>query len=479
LRPLRALIANRPLRVLAALGLVSSVLALRDAPSSASAAGELTPPPLLKNESRQPGTVEVTLTASATRLALHGAKPIDVLAYNGSSPGPTLEVTEGDRVIIHFRNDLAEATTVHWHGIHLPADQDGSPFYPIPAGARRTFRFTIPRGTAGTYWYHPHLHHHTAKQIAKGLYGAIIVRAPDDPLPKSIEERLLVLADQRFRPDGTIDLPDPRSPEGRVDSENGREGNVLFVNGQVMPTISIRPGEVQRWRIINASAARVFRLAIPGQRFLHVGSDGGLFERPIEVEELLVANSERVEILVRGGAPGTRAVLRTLPYDRYVPQTRPKDWERPRDLLTLQTVRGPAVAPVAIPATLRRIPPLDTSRATVRRTVTFGQGMINNRHFDMARVDFTAKLGATEIWTVENIVGMDHPFHLHGFQFQVIERDGKPEPYRSWKDAVNVPKQRTVRLIVRFDDFPGKWMFHCHILDHEDQGMMGVLEVKR
>jgi FtsP/CotA-like multicopper oxidase with cupredoxin domain len=97
----------------------------------------------------------------------------------------------------------------------------------------------------------------------------------------------------------------------------------------------------------------------------------------------------------------------------------------------------------------------------------------------MTRVDFTARLGTTEIWKVENIVGMDHPFHLHGFQFQVIERNGKPELYRSWKDAVNIPRHQTVRLVVRFDDFPGKWMFHCHILSHEDQGMMGILEVKR
>jgi FtsP/CotA-like multicopper oxidase with cupredoxin domain len=98
---------------------------------------------------------------------------------------------------------------------------------------------------------------------------------------------------------------------------------------------------------------------------------------------------------------------------------------------------------------------------------------------DLARVDVTTKLGATEIWQVENLVGMDHPFHLHGFQFQVIERNGRPELFRSWKDAVNVPKHETVRFVVRFDDFPGKWMFHCHILNHEDQGMMGVLEVKR
>jgi FtsP/CotA-like multicopper oxidase with cupredoxin domain len=267
---------------------------------------------------------------------------------------------------------------------------------------------------------------------------------------------------------------------GRIDQENGREGDVLFVNGQLMPTITIRPGEVQRWRVINASAARVYRLAIPGQTFLHVGSDGGLFERPIEVSEVLVANSERVELLVRGtGAPGSRTTMQALPYDRYVPQTRPKDWNRPLDLAALQVSRAGRAAPVVIPTTLRRIPALDTTRATVRRTVTFSQGMINNRHFDMSRVDFSTRLGTTEIWTIENIVGMDHPCHLHGFQFQVIERGGRPEPYRSWKDAVNVRKQETVRLIVRFDDFPGKWMFHCHILSHEDQGMMGILEVKR
>jgi bilirubin oxidase len=443
-------------------------------------AAELTPPPLLKNVSSAPGTVEVSITAGATRLQLKRGVTSEVFAYNGSTPGPTLEVMEGDRVIVHFRNDLAEPTTVHWHGIHLPASQDGSPFDPVPAGGQRDYVFTLPRGSAGTYWYHPHLHHRTGYQIAKGLYGAIIVRAADDPVPKSVSERLLILSDNRFLPDGSIDLPDKQSMAGRIDEENGREGDVFFVNGQVMPTLSIRPGEVQRWRIINASAARVYRLAIPGQTFLHVGSDGGLFEKPIEVSELVVANSERVEILVRGtGAPGSRKTLQALPYDRYVPQTRPKDWNQPRNLLTLHVTREPPAAPVAIPPTLRRIPPLDTAQASARRVVSFSQGMINNQHFDFKRVDFTTKLGATEIWKVENLVGMDHPFHLHGFQFQVIERNGKPEPYRSWKDAVNVRKQETVRLVVRFDDFPGKWMFHCHILDHEDAGMMGILEVKR
>ena len=445
------------------------------APASAA---ELSLPPVLRNGSTARGTVEVTITAAVARLTLKPGTTTEVMAYNGSVPGPTLEANEGDRVIIHFRNDLPEPTTVHWHGIHLPAGQDGSPFDPVPAGGRRDYTFTLAKGSAGTYWYHPHLHHRTGYQVAKGLVGAIIVRDPADPLPKSLTERLLVLTDNRFAADGSIDLPDPRSAAGRIDEENGREGDVLFVNGQVLPSISIRPGEVQRWRVINASAARVYRLAIPGQTFLYVGTGGGLFEKPVEVSELLLANSERAELLVRGsGAPGSRSSLQSLAYNRYIPQTRPKDWNRSRDLLSLRVGGAPA-PPVSIPATLRRITPLDTATATARRTVTFTQGMINNRHFDMSRVDYTTRLGTTEIWTVENLVGMDHPFHLHGFRFQVIERGGRPEPFRSWKDAVNVPKQSTVKFIVRFDDFAGKWMFHCHILNHEDQGMMGILEVK-
>jgi len=235
---------------------------------------------------------------------------------------------------------------------------------------------------------------------------------------------------------------------------------------------------VQRWRVINASAARIYRLALQGHDFLHVGSDGGLFERPVAVREIVLGVGERAELLVRGtGAPGSRSVLQTLPYDRYIPQTRPTDWNTPRDLLTVQYSNEPAVAPIAIPAVLHPVPALDTLHATATRLMVLTQHLINGRSMDLARVDVRAPLGATEIWEVENLVGMDHPFHLHGFRFQVLDRNGVPEPYRSWKDVVNVPRHETVRFIVRYDDYPGKWMFHCHILDHEDHGMMGVLEV--
>jgi FtsP/CotA-like multicopper oxidase with cupredoxin domain len=219
-------------------------------------------------------------------------------------------------------------------------------------------------------------------------------------------------------------------------------------------------------------------LALSGQTVLHVGDDGGLFERPREVDQILLANSERVELLVRGGPPGSRTTLETLPYDRYVPQTRPADWNRTRDVLTLVTSEEPPVPAVAVPAVLRVIPALDTAQAIATRLIVLTNGMMNSKMMDMSRVDFRGQVGTTEIWAIENLVGMDHPFHLHGFQFQLLDRNGVPPPYRSWKDTINVPKHETARIIVRFDDYAGKWMFHCHILEHEDRGMMGVLQLE-
>lgn len=459
-----------------------SVLAARPVPARRLPALQtpdtLKNPPVLRNLSSNAHTVEVNIVAAPARLTVVPGHVTDVYAYNGSIPGPTLEAREGDRVIIHFRNDLPEATTVHWHGVHLPANMDGSPFDPVPPGGHYDYIFTIPRGTAGTYWYHPHPDGRSEYQAAMGLFGAFIVHAADDPIAK-LPDKVIILSDNRFRPDGSIEFADSNSTQSEVDMENGREGDVLFVNGQIRPSIPIRNGEVQRWRVINASAARVYRLAIPGQTLLQVGSDDGLFEHAVEKNEILIANSERVELLIRGTAsPGSSAELMDLPYDRYMPQTRPDDWNTPHVLLDLRYSGTALTTPVSLPATYRVVVPLDTANATITRTVVLSQGMINGRTMDMSRVDMQASVGATEIWNVENVVGMDHPFHLHGFQFQVLDRNGVPEPFRSWKDVVNIPKHEAVRFIVRYADFPGKWMFHCHILAHEDQGMMAVLEVR-
>ena len=163
---------------------------------------------------------------------------------------------------------------------------------------------------------------------------------------------------------------------------------------------------------------------------------------------------------------------------RYVPQTRPKDWDRARDLVRVQYAGDAPVPTPALPTHLRVVPPLDTLAASATRLMVLSQGMINGRLMDPTRDDVTAETGATEIWEVENLVGMDHPFHLHGFQFQLLDVNGEPVAYRSWKDTVNVPRHGSARFIVRYDARPGRWMFHCHILDHEDHGMMGVLRIR-
>jgi FtsP/CotA-like multicopper oxidase with cupredoxin domain len=446
----------------------------------ASTVDTLRQPPILTNVSSVPGVVEVNLTAAPARLRLVPGGPlVSVYAYNGTIPGPTLDVHEGDSVIIHFHNRLPEMTTVHSHGLHLPADMDGSPLNPVAPGGDYDYTFRVSPNSAGTYWYHPHPDKRTTFQVAMGLFGAIVIRSAHDPLAaKGIRDRLLILSDNRFNPDGSISFPDSQSIQAEIDLENGREGNVLFVNGQVMPTIPIRPGEVQLWRIVNAAAARVYRMALPGQRLIHVGSDGGLFEHPVEVPEILLANSGRVEVLVRGqGTPGGKVALEDLPYNRYMPQTRPADWDSTRTLLWLAETNGPAARPVAIPSELRPVPPTDTSDVATRRVVVMSQGMIDNKQMDLHRVDIHARLNTTEIWEVQNVVGMDHPFHIHGGQFQVLDRDGVREPFTSWKDLVNVPAHSAVRIVIHFADYPGKWMYHCHILNHEDEGMMGILEL--
>jgi bilirubin oxidase len=432
----------------------------------------LAAPPVLVNRSSEPGTVEVDLVAEPTRLSLVPGKTHTFLAFNGRTPGPTLEVYEEDRVIVHFHNKLKEPSNIHWHGLSVPVEADGNPMDLVRPGGRYDYVFTLPKGSAGTYWYHPHPHGKAGWQVARGLFGALIVRSREDPLA-ALPEKLLVVTDVRLTSYGSVIFPTPNN------DEQGWEGNTVFINGQRQPTIALSPGEVQRWRVINASVARYYRLALPGHTFLHVGSDGGLFERAVPREEILLAPAERAEFLVRGeGAPGLRTLLRSLPYDRYLPYLRPRGWDQPLDLLAVEYRQGEAVTPPALPEVLRPVPALDPAAATVTRQILLQHALINGRRFDHHRVDLVARLGDTEIWSLQNRDAMDHPFHMHGFSFQVLDRNGIPEPFLTWEDTVNVPRGQSVRIIVRFDRYPGLRLFHCHIMDHEDYGMMGLLEVR-
>lgn len=435
-------------------------------------------PAVIDNASSAPGTVEVSLVAAVNQLQLAPGKPAaSAYAYNGSVPGPTLLATEGDHVIVHFTNNLPEPTTVHWHGIHLPADQDGNPMDAVAPGGSRDYVFDLPEGTAGTYWYHPHPDGKTAEQVAKGLFGAIIVRAKNDPLPQGLVDELLILNDNRFDANGAV------SADTMDDQMNGRMGDVLFVNGVVSPTMMLRPGETRRLRVVNAAAARFYLLNVPGHQLVKIGSSGGLFGAPQTMDQVLVAPGERAELLLPATAdPGTTTTLKALSYDRGVMTMDGSPApSQEADLLSIAYTSDAPITSAAIPDTLRAITPLDTTSAVQRSFVLSEQMMdymINGKVYDPHRVDVQAKLGATEIWTVRNDADMDHPFHLHGFQFQVLDRNGVTEPVVAWDDTVNVPKKSSLRLAVNFGDFPGMRMYHCHILEHEDLGMMGTIDVE-
>lgn len=441
----------------------------------------------LANASAVPGTFEGTLVAARAGKTLLAGRSTEFWAYNALVPGPLIEAFEGDTVRIRLENRLSQETTVHWHGQPVPPDQDGSPMDPVAPGASRTYEFTLPLGSAGTYWYHPHPHGHTAEQVFRGMAGMFIVRSRTDPVPNGIEEKLLVISDLRLAADGTIPADTP------MDWQAGREGNYVLVNGQYRPTLGINPGQSQRWRILNGTNARYLRLALDQHLFTLVGTDGGLLGAPLPgLSEILLAPGERVEVIVTAGlTAGTSAVLQSLPYDRgMMGMGMMGSGYSTTPLLTLNYSNAAAL-PVALPTALRPIAPLGTPAAYKHLVLSSGMGMgtmgggmmqflIDGKSFDMSRVDLTSRVDEIEEWTVENRSSMDHPFHLHGTQFQVMRRTRGgatlAEPMLAWRDVVNVAAFETVTFRVVQSQL-GKRMYHCHILEHEDQGMMGVLNV--
>lgn len=436
----------------------------------------------LANVSGQAGLFRATLSAAPVTVPLLAGAPTEFWAYNGSLPGPLIEVMEGDTVEINFENRLPQATTVHWHGLPVPAEQDGNPHDPVAPGDKRLYRFTLPLGSAGTYWYHPHPHGTTPEQVYRGLAGVFIVRAKADPL-KDVPERLLVISDLKLGADGRI------APNDANDEMNGREGQFALVNAQRQPVLPFDRGGRERWRIWNASSARYLRLVLPGSGLTLVGTDGGLLERPVKgLTELLLAPAQRAELIVDAGSNQGRVELVAAPYERGKMGMVPE--EKALSLLSVDFSQVEGAAPKPLPARLARIDEL--GRPAAKKRVVFSEEMsmaggkhemkflVNGKLFDMKRIDLVSKINQVELWEIVNEADMDHPLHIHGTQFQVTERemDGKvrPEPYRAWRDTVNVKSGETVRFKL-VQKFKGLRMFHCHILEHEGAGMMGQLKV--
>jgi FtsP/CotA-like multicopper oxidase with cupredoxin domain len=416
-----------------------------------------------------PRVVELTLQARLAPLPFVAAAPTEMWTFDGQVPGPLIRARVGDRVVIHFTNQLPEETTIHWHGLRIPAAMDGMPGHsqaPILPGGSFTYDFVVP--DASTFWYHPHMA--SAKQVGNGLYGAFVVDDPAEPQGLG-DEVVMVLSDLAVGADGTLEPPDAAGDLGTL---FGREGNLVLVNGKVRPTLKARPGVRQRWRFVNTAKSRYFQLALEGHSFVRIGGDGGLLTAPVPVEQPVLAPGERADLLVvPNGEPGTEIMLRWIAFDRGFGTA----FERPPVDLMLVRLEGSPVETLAMPTIARTIAPLATDGATeVTLVLTanapgtpFELGINGVRFEDAAPV--MAHIGETQVWTVSNTIDFAHPFHLHGFFFQVLEPAGPPE----WKDTVNVPVDGRVRLVVRYEDRPGMWMFHCHILDHADAGMMGSL----
>ncbi len=391
--------------------------------------------------------------------------------YNGQIPGPVLEGQVGDVLEIRFTNRLPQPTNIHWHGLRVPAAMDGTEMVQrsVAPGDTFVYRFRLP--DAGTFWYHPHSNE--TVQLEMGLCGALIVRGPDEP--QLDIERVLVLDDVRLDKEGQI------APFGGiVEHHDGREGDTRLVNGKAEPVLQLAAGHVERWRIINASSARYIRLSIGGKPFKLLGTDGGLLEAPVTLTEILLATADRVDLAVGPFAEGEQLDVEALQYLRKTIRKR-KD-ER---FATLRV--GPPAVPrsssARIPDRLRSIPPLAPPNASPNRTVKLGVTLSLRRMVDFVinrerhHRDKPVKAGELQVWDVVNTTLMDHPFHLHGFFFQVLSVNGKPPEWRSWEDVVNVPPRATVRIAWLPDDRPGSWMYHCHILEHHASGMMGHFDV--
>jgi FtsP/CotA-like multicopper oxidase with cupredoxin domain len=390
--------------------------------------------------------------------------------YNGQVPGPVLEANVGDVLEVRLTNSLAEPTTIHWHGLQLPAPMDGTDMVqrPIAPGETFTYRFLLP--DAGTFWYHPHSNE--VVQLERGLYGALVVRAPDEP--ELDAERVLVLDDVALDRRGQI------KPPGKwIEHHDGRQGGTMLVNGRAETELTMAAGQIERWRIVNAASARYVRLSIGGRPFTILGTDGGLLTAPVTVTEVLLTPADRVDLAVGPFAEGETLQIESLRYDRMTVAR-----SKVERFATLRV--GPAAPSRAvIPERLRRIEPLVTGPVAPTREVHLGFKLSARRGVDFVinkeahHRDQPVRVGELQVWDIVNDTKMDHPFHLHGFFFQVVEVNGRPPEFLSWEDTINVPPKGRVRIAWMPDDRPGEWMYHCHILEHHESGMMGHFAVVR
>ena len=455
--------------LLAALTGCGSVTELTAIPGETPAWPELMP---AVDENPAEDTVEIRLVAAEATKEFPGTPPTKVWAYNGTVPGPLIDAKVGDELVVHFTNRLPEPTTIHWHGVRVPEAMDGTPAVqaPVPPGGTFEYRFTLR--DRGLFWFHPHIR--SDVQIEKGLYGVIRVQGPNEPVVD--HDAVLVLDDVRVLADGSF-------PTYLDDNSKmlGRQGNVLLVNGQTMPTISWRSGAIERIRVVNVANGRFFNLTLPGYKWRVIGTDGGFVPKPYDTDHVLIAPGERYDLmLIPTGRSGEEVTLLSAPYDR----GHDTGGAPPLPLAKFRISEESPLVAGALPSSF--LPLEQLVDGPTNQTITLGEGIQNGdlaftingaMYPNVAPIQVAS--GSIQRFDVRNDTEMDHPFHIHGVFFQNLATNGQATPLDQLvaKDTIISPKMTTLRLVARFDEL-GAWMYHCHIPEHAEGGMMGEIHVK-
>ena len=389
------------------------------------------------------------------------------LGYNGSFLGPTLVLKKGEDIKVTLRNQMEEETTVHWHGVLVPSIADGGPHQVVNPGTERDVSFSVKQ-EAATVWYHPHTMGKTAEQVYGGLAGFILIKDDNElsrnlPAEYGVDDVPLVVQDRSFTQDMQFDYPGNYNADGTL-------GDTLLTNGTIHAAFNVTT-ELLRLRLLNGSNARIYDFQLSdGRPFLQIASDGGLLNEPVAIQSIRLTPGERAEIMVS---------LKGMNSGEYLDLTS-------EDTTVLRlNVAGDLKPNGSTPVTLNQLAAAVDNGTVDRRFVLFGMGemvSINGDVFDMNRVDERGVTNQDEVWEIYNrpdmMGGMVHSFHLHGTQFRILTRDGALPPLneRGWKDTVALESGERVRILVSFDE-PGLFMYHCHILEHEDNGMMGQIEI--
>jgi FtsP/CotA-like multicopper oxidase with cupredoxin domain len=433
-------------------------------------------PPFLSSSG---GVLEVTLEAGKARVNVGGQR-VTSRVYNRTYIPPVFRLMQGDVLRVHQINRLENlAINFHSHGVVTSPQLNGdNVFVVVEPGSEFDTEIPIPlTHQSGMYWYHPHVHPYVNQTLSHGMSSAMIIGDILAPFPElaGIKERVMILKDMKIRNGRPEDDPDPSGKTLRT------------INGQLNPVIHIKPGELQFWRIGNTGANIFYQLHMPGVTFHQIALDGNLQNQILELDELLLPPGTRSEVLVRGPEQPGKYKLKTRAFD-----TGPTGDHYPSQVMATLLVRGdPVEDPIPLPTQFPPLVDLRSQSIDVARTVRFDDTddpnvfVIDNRVWDRDRVDQFVTLGNLEEWTVLNLSQEFHVFHIHQGDFQVTEINGIPQPFTGYQDVVNLPVATDagpgeVVFRIQFDPpiIVGEYVYHCHIVQHEDQGMMANVLVQ-